>query len=302
MTWSTTLFIITFLSQVFLLSYYFPGKLLARLQHVMSSYPPSTHPKLYPKPVEYYKLGYLAFKLITRAIFWLGLVLAVLILFVIDHSTFADHGHVSKFWPSAYGLLQFLPLMALEFSEFRHFRMMRDADPKRKRVADLKRRGLFNLVSPGLVIAAVLTFALAILFDLFVHDFTVSLGHDTMQRAITMTVTNVMLAIVGAWSLYGRKPDPYQSGKDRTQRLTVNLESLLFVSMALSAFIAITAADDLVRLDAIDATIMSVYFQVIAVFSLGYTLRNIDPRDMDFDVYRADPGLDDGAAEAGIKH
>jgi hypothetical protein len=58
--------------------------------------------------------------------------------------------------------------------------------------------------------------------------------------------------------------------------------------MALSVFIAMTAADDLYSLDSVAAVIMSVYFQVIAVLSLGYTLRNINPDEINFDVYKND--------------
>jgi hypothetical protein len=58
--------------------------------------------------------------------------------------------------------------------------------------------------------------------------------------------------------------------------------------MALSLFIAVTAADDMYKLDAIDALIMSVYFQGIALLSLGYTLNNLKPDEFDFEVYKKD--------------
>ena len=101
-----------------------------------------------------------------------------------------------------------------------------------------------------------------------------------------MTVTNGLLAAVGAWTLYGRKLDPHQAPEDRAQRISVTLKSLLFVSMALSAFIAVTAADDIYSLDAVGAAITSVYFQAVALLSLGYTLRGIRPEEIDFDVYK----------------
>ena len=128
----------------------------------------------------------------------------------------------------------------------------------------------------------------AILFDLYVHDFAVSWSHDTVQRALVMAATNGMLIIVGAFMLYGRRIDPHQSTDDRVQRMSIGLKSLLYVSMALSVFIAVTAADDVYRMDAIEATLLSVYFQVVALLSLGYVLSNIDPDKLDFDVYKND--------------
>ena len=103
-----------------------------------------------------------------------------------------------------------------------------------------------------------------------------------------MTVTNGLLALVGAFHLYGRKLDPHQATQDRIQVISVNLKVGLFISMALSVFIAMRAADDLYNLDFLDAVIMSVYFQVIALLSLGYSLNNIKLDNIDFDVYKND--------------
>jgi len=286
MAWSNNLFYIAFLSQIFLMSYYFPNKLLARMRNVLSTYPPETYPKLYPRPIEHYKMAHLAYKYVSRFILLLGLFILFAVMFLVDHSTFADDGFISEMWPAAYGMIQFLPLMAVEFSELSHFKQMRKAKSKSKRTADLRRRGLTDLVSPPLLGMAVLLFAGAILFDLYVHDFAVTWGHDTIQRALVMAVTNGLLAIVGAWTLHGRKLDPHQSAEDRIQRMSVNLKSMLYVSMALSVFIAITAADDAYNLDAVDAVIMSVYFQAVSLLSLGYTLRNLKLDDIDFDVYK----------------
>jgi hypothetical protein len=58
--------------------------------------------------------------------------------------------------------------------------------------------------------------------------------------------------------------------------------------MALSLFIAFTAADDIYNMDAVDALMMSVYFQAVALLSLGFTLHNIKLEDVDFDVYKND--------------
>ncbi len=291
MAWSNNLFYIAFLGQIFLMSYYFPNKMLARMRHVLETYPPETYPKLYPRPIEQYKMARLAFKYVSRFIFLLGFLVLFAVMFWVDHSSFADHGFISSAWPAAYGLIQFLPLMAVEFSEFSHFKQMRKANSASTRVADLRRRGLLDFVSPRLLSMTLLLYAGAILFDLYVHDFAVTWGHDTIQRALVMTVTNGLLVIVGAWNLYGPRLDPHQSAEDRIQRMTVTLKSLLYISMALSVFIAITAADDMYKLDFVDAAIMSIYFQAISLLSLGYTLRSIKPGEIDFDVYKNDAAV-----------
>ena len=42
------LFHVVFLSQVLLVSFYLPRKILGLVQHVVEKYPPSRYPKLYP--------------------------------------------------------------------------------------------------------------------------------------------------------------------------------------------------------------------------------------------------------------
>ncbi len=291
MAWSNNLFYVAFFSQIVLMSYYLPNKLLARMQHVLITYPPTAYPKLYPKPIEQYKMAHLAFKYVSRFILLLGFLILYAIIFWVDHSTFADDGYISEFWPALYGMIQFLPLMVVEFSEFSHLKQMRNAHTASKRIAELRRRGLTDLVSPALLGIAVLIFAGAILFDLYVHDFDVSWGHDTVQRALVMACTNGLLALVGAWNLYGRKQDPHQSPEDRAHKIAANLKVVLYVSIVLSTFIAVTAADDIYKLDFIDATLISVYFQAISLLSLGYMLRSVKPEDIDFDVYKSDTAV-----------
>lgn len=118
LTWTDSLFYIAFLGQIYLISYYYPEKILGRMKYVLDTYPPASYPKLYSKPVEYYQIGQWKFKMVNRFIVLLGFAIILATLFVVDHNSFADDGFVSQAWPAVYGMIQFLPLMALEFSEF----------------------------------------------------------------------------------------------------------------------------------------------------------------------------------------
>jgi len=288
MAWSNALFYIVFLGQILLMSWYFPRELLGRMQHVLEVYPPTTFPKLYPRPVEDYKIAQWKFRMVNRAILALGFVVLFSVMFVVDHSTFADDGYISEAFPLLYGLIQFLPLIALELSEFGHIKQMRKANATTVRKAELTRRGLFDVVSPALFAITLLFFASAILFDLYAHDFEIIWGHDTVERAIVLTVTNLMLAGVGAFTLYGRTRDPYQSSADRTRKVSASMRTLLYCSMALSVFFVTAAADDMFDINYLDAVVMSVYFQGIVLLSIGHILRNVKVEDIDFDVYKDD--------------
>ncbi len=280
------LFYIVFLSQIFLLSFYLPGKILGRVKSVLEMYPASQYPKLYPRPVEEYKKGQRWYRLVNRAILLLGFVILLALLFVVDHASFADDGFISEAWPAVYGMIQFLPLMLLEFSEFSHFKLMRKANQDTTRKAELHPRRLTGFVSPAIIGLAVLLYAGSILLDLYWHDFVIQWDHDTTQRAIVLTVTNLFMAGFGAWHLHGRKLDPHQAFGDRAKQISANLKVLLYVSMAMSVFFMTTAADDVYDLDFLDASLLSLYFQVIAFVSIGHMLRSMRPEDMDFEVYR----------------
>lgn len=286
--WSNTLFYIAFLGQIFLISHYFSGKLLARMRYVLEAYPPDAYPRLYPRPIEHYRMAHRAFEVASRFVFGLGLFILIALMFWVDHITIADDGFISEAWPAAYGLIQFIPLMAVEFSECGHMKLMRKANPSSIRKAELRRRGLFDFVSPALLATAVLLFLLSVLFDFYANDFRVSWDSDAAQRTITFTITNLLLAAVGAWNLLGRRQDPHQSAQDRERRIKAALNSLIYVSMAMSVYSFTASADDLYNLDFIDAFLISVYFQVIVVLSLGHMLRSVRPDDINFDVYRND--------------
>lgn len=282
------LFYIVFLGQIFLLSVYFPGRILGRMNAVLKKYPPPQYPKLYPQPLEYYQLGQWKFKWVNRFIVLLGFIVLYLIVFVVDHANFADDGFISEAWPAAYGAIQFLPLMLLEFSELGQLKLMRKASSDTTRKAVLQRRRLVDFVAPIVVGSAIFLFVAAILWDLYVHDFVFKWGHDTIQRAIVLTVTNLFLAAFGAWHLHGKKLNPHQAYGDRTKQIAANLNSLFYVSMAMSIYFMTAAADDIFNLDFLDASLLSVYFQAIAFMSIGHILRSLRVEDMDFEVYKAD--------------
>ncbi len=178
--------------------------------------------------------------------------------------------------------------MYLEFSEFNQFKQMRKANSSTTRIAELQPRRFADFASPLILGLAVFLYVTAIVFDLYIHDFVFAWGHDTIQRAIVLTVTNLFLAAVGIWSLYGRKLDPYQAFADRARQITVGLKSMIFVSMVMSIYFMTAAADDVFNMDFLDASLLSLYFQVVALGSLGLVLRSLQLADIDFEVYKDD--------------
>ncbi|MDJ0653152.1 MAG: hypothetical protein QNJ40_03285 [Xanthomonadales bacterium] len=280
MPWNDSLFYAVFLGQIFLLSWYFPEKIHARMKYVLATYPPDAYPKLYPRPVEHYRIGHWVYRLINRLVLGLGLLILLALLFLVDHGSFADDGYISEFWPALYGFVQFIPLLVLEIGEFHQFKQMRQANTTSRRTADLRRRTLLVYVSPTLFIAAVFLYLGAVL--LLLHA-------DEWGAAIWLTAGMLFMAGVGAFNLYGQKKDPHQSTEDRSRHISAALHSVIYVSMALSVFYIMTALDQMFDLDYLDATMLSLYFQAIIWLSVGHMLRSIRLEDLNFEVYRADP-------------
>jgi hypothetical protein len=54
-TGEAILFFFVFLSQVLLISWFYPRRVIARRRQVLKTHPSSTHPKLYPQPPEFYE-------------------------------------------------------------------------------------------------------------------------------------------------------------------------------------------------------------------------------------------------------
>ena len=286
LTWNNLLFYIAFLGQIFLISYYIPGKIRQRMQYVCKHYPPEQYPKLYPQSIEKYEIGQSVYRIVNRVILMLGFVILFAIVFVVDHSTFADDGYISEFWPMAYGVIQFLPLSLLELSAFGQLKMMRKANMSSTRTAQLRPRRLFDFASPRLFGLTIVMYLAAIVIDLYVHDFAVDWTHDTIQRAIVLSVTNLLLVALGAWLLHGKRLNPHQSVEDRLRHIRLSLSSFLYISIAMSVFFMLQAVDDVYDMDFLNATLLSVYFQVIVLLSIGHVLRSQRVEDMNFDVYK----------------
>ena len=66
---------VVFLSQVILISFYLPRKMLSRMRYVVETYPPSKYPKLYPVSIDTVETGMRTFRIMNFIILLVGFVL-----------------------------------------------------------------------------------------------------------------------------------------------------------------------------------------------------------------------------------
>ncbi|NQZ07431.1 MAG: hypothetical protein HRT35_09755 [Algicola sp.] len=278
------LFYLVFLCQLILVSYYLPSKILARMRHVVTHYPPSEYPKLYPQDVGCYKKSHRRYQLLNHFLLLVGLLL-------IAGDVWRSHtygGGVNESFPVMFGMVQFMPMMWLELSEFGQMKLMRKVNANTQRKAELSRRRLFDHVSPALIFAVVALFFATIVLDLYWNDFKLVWGGDTVVRAFTLFVCNGLFVLIVRFNLHGKKLNPHQSYEDRSRQVEMVSRTLAYLSLVMSLFFIYTAAGDVYELKAYEHVMMSVYFQIIALISIGNIIWGQPLEKLNFDVYKAD--------------
>ncbi len=278
------LFYFVFLSQIILISFYYPKQITRRIKYVLETYPPSEYPKLYPKNIAYYDIGQRIFRVINQVIFVLGFI----ILFLIGLWDNSSDGKISEVIPLVYFFIQMAPLILIELSEFAYFKLMRKANVRTTRKAELLPRRLFDFISPKVVALAVLMNIACIAFFYSLHQFQFDLSNDTFVIAITLTASNIIFAGIIFWNLYGKKLNPHQATKDRIRQIEITVKSLVYMSIAASVFLIISEGVDELNLDYLEPSIMSLYLQFIILIGLGSLLRNLRIENIDFEVYKND--------------
>jgi hypothetical protein len=121
-TLSYFVFYLVVLSQVLLLSFYLPRTVLRRLRRVIDEHPPSTYPKLYPMSIEVVESGLRRYRIMNLLILLAGLALV----FAGIYAPSADMlNWDNQAVLALYACLQFSPMLLVERSGLKYYRLMR---------------------------------------------------------------------------------------------------------------------------------------------------------------------------------
>ncbi len=276
-----TVFYAIFLSQVLLISVYVPRQLLSRVRHVIEKYPPSTYPKLYPVPVNVVEKGLRTYRIVNLPILLIGLLLVLVGVFSPSEEMLRwDSQSVLMF----YFLLQVCPLMLVERSGFKYFRLMRKANSRTTRKAELHPRRLFDFVSPTLVSMAIFSYIVVILLVLYVirHPFP---GFAGPINIVMITAVNLLFAGVVVKNLYGKRGDPHQAHADRLKGIAIAVKMMVVTSIVVNVFLAIVFVLPALNLRDLGDLFQMLFFQLCVV--IGSRTLRID--NIDFEVYKDDP-------------
>lgn len=277
------MFYVVFLIQIFLISFYFPRKVLQRMRFVVETYPPATHPRLYPVSVDAMEKAQRIYRNLNLFALLVGLGLVTM--------GVNSPGEEMLHWDSGnvltiYFFVQYLPLIVATSSGFTYFNPKRAADPRSTRKADLRRRRLFDYVSPALIGTAVFVYFAFVLFIIYIDQFGFS-WFGGYLNIVGITAVHVFFATLIVRLMVGKRKDPYQASEDRERQIEVGVKSMVFVGIAATLFVTLEIGLHALDLQNLSPTVMSLYFQILALVSF----REFRIDDTDFEVYRVDPAV-----------
>ena len=280
---NTTLFILIFASQIWLLSFYFPRQLAARISYMLEHFPASDYPNLYPESPNKVKNIRRFFLLLNYAFAVVGIVL--LCKYSLFDNSFQQSGRYYEHIPLFLGMLQFIPLVYLELAGRHQLKLMRVTDKRTNRAATLTPRNLFNFVSPWLLYTAIAVYIGFVSFELYVTggEFTEKL----VIKLSSITLTNLLFIYIARCHLYGKKLDPYQATADRDRITRNTILSLVAISIFVTLFCIAQTLVNTYEQSYLEIIINSLYFQIIATFSFINITRGINIKELDLSVYKS---------------
>lgn len=276
-----------FLSQIFVISIYYPRKIAKRIRYVLDNFPPEEYPKLYPTARKgfvgdaYTKIG--LYMGINYAIAVVGLIL-VAALAVSGYRPDPKGG--DEIFVMLYFFLQVTPLLVTSVKEFKQYRLMNQAFTSPTRAASLRPRHLSDFISPVYVILAGLLYVGWLVFYLSGLEPNAPWGGEVFASIGVITAMNVAYIGIIAHFLLGKKLDPYKAYKDQLKQIESMIKTFVLSSIGCSLFLMMTEAADRYALEVFDPPLASFYLQLCLIFGLGLAMRTDKVETIDFDVYR----------------
>ena len=277
------LFHVVFLSQVLLVSFYLPRKILGLVQHVVEKYPPSRYPKLYPVSLdvaEKAQRNYWNLNLVALAV---GM--ALLLISVLSPTEEMLDWNTTLVL-TIYLMVQLLPAMIFIWSNpgFTYFNLKRTVDSTTTRRADLHRRRLVDFVSPTLLRTAIFVYLAFILFVAYVGQFKFP-WFGGYLNVVILTAMNLFFLGLAMRQVYGKKKDPYQASEDRMRQLELLVSTLVLCSIGATLYATLHIGLQALEWDALTGIATSLYYQLLTVVCL----REFRIDGVNFEVYREDP-------------
>ena len=281
---ATIFFLVALCSQTFLLSWYLPKRVQARMRYVFDNYPYEQYPKLYGGNLDRSQKNYRIHIFFNNLMFAVGIGIIISVAYLGDTIS----NNVAAMGSFVYAMLQSIPLIVMDFVMLRHCKKLREENDTPQRSASLKPRSLFNHTSTAMLMVVFSFYLMASLFDMYTKGFDLSLGFELFEAFAILTGVNIFFMLMIRWRVYGKKLNPLASLEDDKKEIDALVQSTLFISTCASIFFMTMRAVNVYDLEQFEGILMSIYMQAIFVYSIIFSLNQNKVEDMNLEVYRED--------------
>lgn len=254
-------FLAAFAVQILVVSVLYPAWFIRYIRVQAASIPAERLAQMYPGiDLGHAQERFLArYRMLATGIAVLGL---LLLGWLFGYTHRPDWGSPAVLVMTAYFLAaQMLPLILVVWLGVRFDRKHKRSSPEGKRTASLQRRGLFDFVSPFIVLLAVLAYFLFAAFVIYIrqHPFP---GFGGFINLGVVTLVYALNAFVVYMVLYGTKANPFETHTRRLRRIGLTVKSSVCSCIVLVVFISLILSLGLLDLKRWQPFAISVFFIV----------------------------------------
>jgi hypothetical protein len=173
----------------------------------------------------------------------------------------------------AYFMLQVLPLGLVAWIGVRsNKKALERSSPEVKRTASLRRRGLFDFVSPVIVFLAVASYFLFAAFVIYIEQDPFPGFAGSVINIGGATLIYALNAFIVYTALYGKKSSPFETRADRTRATGVTAKLGVFSCIVVVAFQSLNFTLVLLNLQRWEPFALSVFLVITALLcSMSFT-------------------------------
>ncbi|NQZ21916.1 MAG: hypothetical protein HRT53_07615 [Colwellia sp.] len=276
--WDNHLLYIVFLGQIFVISFYFPKKILGLINTSMQQHPRDVYPKLYPLDEEVIKAKLKIFNVYNSLVVSVGL--AILAVSIINNSDDLA-GWDDQAVLLCFLMFQYFPMLYLGAQGFDYLKLMREHNKNEHRIADLQPRKLFDFISKPFLSAAAFSYGFCVVTVLYFVQYP----FDGFAGLVNILGVSILYAGLGFGiyiKLYGKKYNPLQTSEDRSIETTIVIKLLILSAICSSFYLAISLILASMDMRDLGNIIYSLYLQAFIFYV--YQVMKFD--QVDYSVYK----------------
>ena len=237
-------FLAVFTAQVLAMSVLYPARFSRYVREQANSLPAERLAQLFPGvdlklSTERFLTRYRA---VNMGIAVLGLLLLVGLFNYMRRLDWKNESVIAL--SAAYFMMQMLPLMFVTWIGFRLNKKHKRSLLEGKRKATLQRRGLFDFISPFIVLLAVSSYFLVVAFVMYFQR--KPFPGFALIGVLTLTYASQIFIVYR--TLYGKKANPFETHAGHLHNIGLAVRTIVYGCILCSAFFAFVFAVDLLDL------------------------------------------------------